>query len=166
MLYTYSPKDVLINIGGIHQVTGLADGVFVSIKRNIKAMEKARAMDGEVARLYPHEDGWTVELSIMQTSPSNNILGAIYNLDCALKIGKFPFSVKDTKGQTSFFAATAWVEESPAVTFSTGMEIRTWTIACTGGAMIYGGNGESGLLESGFTAGSALLSALKDYGVL
>lgn len=161
----YSPQDVFISLAGLHTISGYADGTFVRITKDMKPFSKVRAMDGEMARMYNEDEGFRVEVTIAQSSSSNNILSSIYNVDAATQMGKFPLLIKDTKGQTSFFASTAWIEQIPEVTFSNQLETRTWTFGCSGAAITIGGNGDTSLLEDALLLGSAGLSVLKQFGV-
>ncbi len=162
----YSPKDVIISLAGLHTISGYADGTFVRITKDMKPFSKVRAMDGEVARMYNEDEGFKVEVTIAQSSTSNNILTGIYNVDTATHMGKFPMFIKDTKGQTNFFAATAWIEMIPEVTFSSQLETRTWTFGCSGAVITIGGNNDTSLLEDTLLLGSAGLGVLKQFGVL
>lgn len=162
----YSPKDVFISLAGLHTISGYADGTFVRITKDMKPFSKVRAMDGEMARMYNEDEGFRVEITIAQSSTSNNVLSAIYNVDAATQMGKFPMFIKDSKGQTSFFAATAWIEMIPEVTFSNQLETRTWTFGCSGAALTIGGNNDTRQIEDGLLLGSTGLGVLKQFGIL
>lgn len=161
----YSPKDVFISLAGLHTISGYADGTFVRITKDMKPFSKVRAMDGEMARMYNEDEGFRVEITIAQSSTSNNILSSIYNVDAATQMGKFPLLIKDSKGQTNFFAATAWIEMIPEVTFSNQLETRTWVFGCSGAAITIGGNNKTSMVEDGLLIGSAGLGVLKQFGV-
>lgn len=164
MLTTYSPRDVVVTLAGIHSVTGYAEGEFIRIVKDIKPFIKHGSMDGEIARVYNKDQGWRVELTIMQSSPTNDILSMLYNVDIATRMGKFPLMIKDTKGSTSFLALTAWVEDLPRVSFSGQLETRTWILGCSEVAMNIGGNVDQSLVEQAILLGSSLLPALTQFG--
>ncbi|WYV99009.1 virion structural protein [Pseudomonas phage vB_PpuM-NoPa] len=162
---TYSPMDVTITLGGLHSVIGYADGTFVTIKKDIKPFAKVRAMDGEIARQYFDDAGYKVELTLMQSSPTNNVLSMLYNVDTVTHMGKVPLFIKDSRGQTTFIAGTAWIEEIPTVTFSSQLDTRTWVFGCADVAMTIGGNGDTTELEDSLLLGSSSLPLLKNFGV-
>jgi hypothetical protein len=164
-LSTYSPSDVTITIAGMHSVTGYTDGTFVRITKDLKPFSKVRAMDGEQARMYFDDAGYKVELTLMQSSSSNNILQMIYNIDTVTHMGKFPLFIKDGRGQTSFLAATAWIEQIPEVTFGTELSDRTWIFGCSDVALTIGGNEDTSLIEDALLVGSSTLPILKQFGV-
>ena len=164
-LMLYSPMDVEIIIAGFHKVTGLSDGTFISISKDFEPFETERAMDGSVQRVYRHDEGFTLELTLAQSSPTNNILSALYNMDVATQIGKFPIFVKDGRGSTSFFALTSWINGWPTVSFSNNLETRTWSFTCTQATLTVGGNAEQNAIEQALDFASSLLPLFKEFGV-
>lgn len=162
-LTTYSPSDIVVSLAGMHTVVGYADGTFVRILKEMKPFEKQRSMGGEISRIYSQDDAFKVELSLMQSSGSNNILSMLYNIDIATRVGKFPLIIKDSRGQTNFVALTAWVEQVPDVTFSKNLEVWTWTFGCTEATLMIGGNGDTGLIEDALMIGTASLPLLKQF---
>lgn len=162
-LNLYSPTDVIVSIAGMHTVTGYADGTFIRILKEAKPFEKQRAMNGEISRIYNDDDVFRVELTIMQSSGTNNILSMLYNVDIATRVGKFPLFIKDGRGQTTFLSATTWIEQLPEVIFSNGLETRTWIFGCTDATIMIGGNEDVGLVEQGLMIGTAALPILKQY---
>ncbi len=164
-LLIYSPIDVEIVIAGLHTVTGVADGTFVSISKDVEPFEVERAMDGSIQRIYKHDEGYTLDITLAQSSPSNNVFSALYNMDVATQIGKFPVFVKDTKGSTKFFALTAWVDRIPNVSFSNQLETRTWTLSCAQATITVGGNAEQTMIEQTLDFGASMLPLFKEFGV-
>lgn len=160
----YSPADVIFSIAGIHTVTGYADGTFIRISKNAKPFEQQRAMDGTLERMYHYDDGYTIELTLAQSSSSNNVLSVLNNIDILSRKMKFPLMIKDTYGQTSFFAATAWIEKIPDVVFGTTLEPRVWTLQATDAILTVGGNGDTSALEDAVLSASAFLPVLKQFG--
>lgn len=165
-ILTYSPKDVIVLIGGFYQLEGYSSDTFISIVKDEKPFESQRAMDGEQARIYTKDEGYTVNLTLAQSSVSNNVLSAIYNIDAATQMGKFPLLIKDTKGSTTFFAGTAWIEQIPQVIFANELTVRTWTIATSEAGLNIGGNADNNLALDVLGIGSALLPVLKEFGVI
>lgn len=164
-LSTYSPSDVTVTLAGMHSVTGYIDGTFVKITKDMKPFSKVRAMDGEIARMYFDDAGYKVELTLMQSSASNNILSMIYNVDTLTHMGKFPLFIKDGRGQTSFLAGTAWIEQIPEITFGTELTERTWVFGCSDVVLNIGGNTDTSLIEDTLLVASSTLPILKQFGV-
>lgn len=165
-LLTYSPSDVTVSIAGIHTVGGYVDGTFIRIIKDIKPFETQRAMDGTMERLYHLDDGYRLELTLAQSSPSNNVLSAIHNIDVVTRMAKFPVMVRDAFGQTSFFSATTWIEGIPEVTFSNNVEQRVWTFGCSSAALHVGGNGTTSAVEDAVFLGAQSLPIFKEFGLI
>lgn len=162
-LPTYSPSDVVISLAGMHTVTGYAGETFIKIIKTARPFEKSRAMNGEISRLYTEDSTYRLELTLMQSSPTNNILSMLYNIDSATRVGKFPLFIRDTRGQTTFLSATTWIEQLPDVTFSNGMEMRTWIFGCADASLNIGGNDATSAVEDALLIGTSLLPVISDY---
>lgn len=165
-LYTYSPSDVTVSIAGLHTVTGYVDGTFVRIIKNIRPFETQRAMDGTLERLYHFDEGYRLELTLAQSSPTNNLLSVLHNIDTVSRRMKFPVVIRDGLGQTSFFSGTTWIESIPEVAFSNGMSERTWVFACANAALNIGGNGTTSAVEDSVLLAASVLPVFKDFGLL
>lgn len=163
---TYSPREVTIIIAGAYEVTGYAEGEFVTIQKEVQATQTQRAMDGSVARLYTKDDGYRMTLTLAQSSPTNDFLGAVYNLDAATRKGKFPLVVKDTLGNTNFFAGTAWIETPPTVGFGGTLRENVWRFACYDATLRIGGNSDLTDFENYLSQGAAILPILRQYGLI
>lgn len=165
-LLHYSPKDVSVTIAGFYQVEGYVDGTFISILKDSKPFATTKSLDGEVARIYRKDESFKVELTLAQSSGTNDFLSALYNIDVATQIGKFPLFIKDGRGSTTFLSLTTWIEDIPVVNFSNGMETRTWTLGCTQATLHVGGNVPQSLIESAFSMGTSMLPLLKNFGII
>lgn len=162
-LNTYSPSDVIVSLAGLHTIVGYADGPFIRIVKETKPFEKARAMNGEVSRIYSEEEVFRVEITLMQSSPSNNVLSMLYNIDRASRVGKFPLFIKDTRGQTTFLSATTWIEQIPDVVFGTNLSTYTWVFGCSDAAIMIAGNDDTSVVEQSLMIASSTLPILADY---
>lgn len=164
-LSTYSPSDVTITLAGLHTVVGYADGTFVNIVKDSQPFASVRAMDGSMARMYTEDTGYKVELTLMQSSSTNNVLTMLYNIDKATRMGKVPLFIKDGRGQTNFLAATAWIEKIPDVSFGSTLTTRTWVFGCSDAILTIGGNGSTDVIEDSLLAASTTLPILKQFGI-
>ena len=165
-LYTYDPSDVSISVGGIHTVSGYVDGTFINIVSNTKPVQTQRAMDGTIERLYTKDEGYTVTVTLAQTSVSNNILSAIFNIDAVTRMGKFPLIIKDGQGQSVFFAADAWISKPPDVAFGKDMQSREWQFETAGAALAIAGNGQVSDIPEAVLLGAASLPLLRQFGLI
>lgn len=137
---TYSPSEVKISVAG-HLVSGLTEQSFVDIAFTNDRITMEKGADGEVARVINSDDSATITLRLQQTSPSNDVMTALYQADVISKSATFPITVEDKLGTTKYVCDAAWITQLPSVTFSNGVESREWVIQCgTLAAAIIGGN--------------------------
>ena len=167
---TYSPCDVSV-IYGLKHISGFMEGSFVSIKRETPIFNHQRSMDGHCAISVQKYSTYTVTLTLAQTSDSNQFLHSLQKLmlksltkldstspfsglsslsgiktTVSNVISKLPFIIKDGSGNSVFFARDVWLDTEPDVTYSAGMESRTWTIKCLNATNSIAGNGEGDIL--------------------
>lgn len=145
--WTYSPEDVQILIAGVHPLEGLAQGTFVEISKDVQPMVSSRSVDGMVVRKHTTDNTFTVNLTIYRSSPSNDLLTKLWQIDEITQMMKFPLLIKDSTGTGFFFSTTSWVENIPNMTYSTDMGTYTWGIRSAEASINIGGNDESSVLE-------------------
>lgn len=123
----YDPKKVVVTIGP-YTAEGFADGTFITVSRNNQAWNVVSGASGEHARSKSNDLSGTFELTLMQTSATNDILSQYMVLDEASNSGKFPIYIEDINGGTKIGAAQAWVQQPPSVEFGKELGDRVWTI--------------------------------------
>jgi len=167
---TYSPSDVSV-IYGLKHINGFVEGSFITIHRETPMFSHSRAMDGSTALSVQKYSTYTVTITLAQTSDSNQFLHSLQKLmlksltkldstspfsglsslsgiktTVSNVISKLPFIIRDGSGNSVFFSNDVWLSEEPEVTYSAGMEARTWTIKCLNATNSIAGNGEGDLL--------------------
>ncbi len=139
---TYDPKKVMVQFGN-RQITGFSSDSIISITPNGEGVQKYVGADGEVQRALDPDMTYNVEITLANTSKSNDYFSNCYNTDRTTGKGYKPLLIKDLSGETLFFASEAWVTNMPE--FGRGRQIGevSWTIA-TGAveAPVLGGNDE------------------------
>jgi len=124
----YDPKKVTINLGG-HIAQGFADGSFVSISRNNQSFNLVSGAGGEVARAKSQDKSGTIELTLMQTSETNDFLsGKMIADEGPTSAGKFAFGLIDANGTTVVAATEVWVQQPPTVEYGKELGDRVWTL--------------------------------------
>lgn len=147
-LQNYSPEDVTVLLAGVKPIQGFIDGTFVEIEKNTQTFQTYRSADGRIARKKDNDFSYTVRLTLMSTSASNDVLDYLAKVDQLTSMGKVPLIIKDQLGSTLFFSATTWVETIPTITFSTSIGERTWVLRSSQAISTVGGNEDaSDLLE-------------------
>lgn len=127
-LATYDSSRVVIIAGGI-PITGYADGTFVTIDEMSVGVQTKVGADGEVGRSMSTDPRVEVTITLMQTSPSNQVLNGLYMADRVTGGGSaFPVLVEDLNGTTGFIASQAWIRRKAKVTYAKEIESREWII--------------------------------------
>ncbi len=138
---TYNPASVLVIIGGV-PVSGYADGTFIEISALSDGVTSVAGADGEIARAIGTDNRHSVNLTLLQTSSSNDVLSSLHALDRKSSGGVMqPVLVQDLSGRTLFAASKAWIKKSANVSFGKTVEGRQWMME-TGEPTTYviGGN--------------------------
>lgn len=136
---TYDPKAILVVIGGAI-IGGFADGTFLTAEYSNDFFTKTTGSDGNTARSKQNDFSGSITLTLMQTSPSNDILTGIYLLDRTANAGIVPIVVKDLLGRTVIGTAYGWIRKPPSVEFSKEVSNREWVFDCAEMEGFVGGN--------------------------
>lgn len=125
----YDSNQVQVSFAGI-PVQGYADGDFLTITKESDAFSSVVGTDGEVSRSKTNDRRATVEIILMSTSPTNDILSAVHVADINAPggAGVGGFLVTDLNGSSLYASGNAWVKRSPDVTYGREANERTWTL--------------------------------------
>lgn len=122
---TYDPKLIVVTFGAII-MTGFAEGSFVKVVRSGDLFEKSKGADGSIDRINKNSFDFRVTVTLKQTSLSNDLLSAMMLSDLLSNLGVLPFTVKDLKGSTLFFAPQAWIAKDPEDEYGDTLMSRVW----------------------------------------
>lgn len=136
---TYDPKQILI-IFGVHQLQGFADGSMVTVRRNSDAWSLQMGVDGEGTRSKSNDKSGQVEVSLMQTSESNDYLSQVALADELENAGVQPLLIKDANGTSLYAAEQAYVKKISDSAYGRESQERTWIIETDNLQMHAGGN--------------------------
>ncbi len=137
--YTYSSEEVVVTAGGT-DLRGYGDTDFVNIEYNEDSVRPIEGADNEVTWSVNASTLATVTITLMASSPSNDVLSALHITDRATKVGTFPVFVKDTLGRDLFISSAARIVKFPAVTKSKDVGTREWVLSCADCQLFVGGN--------------------------
>jgi len=143
-LWTYSPSDIQILIAGIYPIEGYINGSFVSVAKDIAPFSSEKASDGSVGRIYNNNDDYTITLTIMGQSPSNDVLTKLWQLDEITQRAKFPLLIKDSVGTSFFYSSNTWIRAVPPLEYNETELERTWVLKSSQGTINIGGNDDPG----------------------
>ena len=124
----YDPKKVTLNLGG-HIAQGFADGTFITVARNNQTFNTVSGASGEVVRAKSNDLTGTFEITLMQSSLTNDWLSGKMLLDEAPdSAGKFSVGIIDGNGTTILTATEAWVQQPPSTEYGKELGERAWTL--------------------------------------
>lgn len=124
---TYDPGKLVVSFRG-RLISGFGDGSMIKITRDEDAYTKIVGGDGEVARVRSRNKSGSVELTLMQTSASNDDLSSAAALDELSGTGIGPLMVKDLLGTTVAAGANAWIRKLPDAEYNKDGADRVWII--------------------------------------
>lgn len=153
---TYSPKDVILTIGG-YQLTGWQS---INISRSVKGFNVIRGIRGKNTRVPNVDTSATITMSLLQTAQGNDVLSRIHELDLDAGTARIALMLKDRSGRSIFSSNEAYITAYPTATFSGQFEYRNWEIFCqTTQSYVVGGNARpaTDLLDSALGAAGDFL---------
>lgn len=134
---TYSPKDVSLNIGG-YPVAGWQS---ITISRSVKGWTVIRGIRGKNTRVRNSDTSATIILTLMGSSPTNDVFSQIHELDLEFGTARIAMTLKDTSGSSVFSTNEAYIVSYPSAAFTGQIEDRTWELfAQTTETYVVGGN--------------------------
>ena len=139
---TFDPNEYSIVFAGILIDQGYADGQYIGIVTEGPSFTDKVGVDGEVARSRSADRRATCTISLMQTSPLNDLLSALYNLDRegASGEGVGSFLLKDRQGTTVASASAAWLQNDPDLTLDAEATTRDWELRLADYTVVHGSN--------------------------
>ena len=140
MAKVYNPKEMVMIFGPTGQITGYADGTFVTVDKNEDAFTLQIGTDGEGVRSKSNNQSGTVTFSLLQSSSSNDILSTIHTADLELGTGVFPLFIKDLNGSSLYEASQAWIRKFPSAEYGREAAAREWVIETDNLIMFAGGS--------------------------
>lgn len=123
---TYSPGDVKLTIGG-YQIVGWQN---MTISRTVKGFNVIRGIRGKNTRVPNRDSSATIQFSLAQFSPSNDVLSYIHELDLEEGTARIALTLKDGSGGSVFSTNEGYITGYPVTTYSGGFEYRNWEIFC------------------------------------
>ncbi len=136
----YDPTKVTIVVAG-NKIDGFAPDTFVSVKRDEDAYTKQVGAAGDVTRTRNANKGGTIEITLMQASPSNDVLSALAVLDELKGAGTGEAQVTDTTSSATLaHAQNAWVKKFADLGRAKEAGTVEWVLDCDKIEMFVGGN--------------------------
>lgn len=125
----YDADSVVLSLNGA-DIVGFAED-FITVEFQSDAFTTIVGATGDVVRSKTSDYRARVTVTLLQTSPSNDILSALHNADrnAPNGAGVVSFSLRHIdSGRSIFTGAQAWVAKMPNVTYSKAGQTRAWLI--------------------------------------
>ena len=136
---TYDPGQHFALFNNI-QISGYADGSYITVERMTDAFVSVAGAGGEVARVRMRDRRGSVKFTLMASSPCNDLLSAVAAQDELDGSGIGPLSIRDGNGSTVATATNAWIKKLPSTEFSKDLPNREWELECETLELTVGGN--------------------------
>lgn len=161
-MFNYAPDEVNVVVAGFIPLNGFVDGTFIEISKDVPPFTSNTTSDGFVSRVYNNSPVYTLKITLIAASNSNQVMDKLWKIDQITQKGKFPIIIKDQSGSDLFFSTTAWIEDPPNMTKGTIIEGNVWTLKCSQAIINFGGNEEvSSLVDDLANAAIASLPILE-----
>jgi len=123
----YDPANVSMFFGPI-EVNGFAQDAAISVEHDEDDWSLVVGVDGEGTRSKTSNASGTITVSLMQSSPANDLLSAHRTLDKNTPggIGGVPLLIKDNSGTSIYAAETAWIQKAPTAELNREASTREW----------------------------------------
>ncbi|AFU62373.1 hypothetical protein [Escherichia phage EC6] len=132
MYQQYSPKDVVCSWNGI-AIEGFAPDSFLRLQRTSPLVTPVVGAGGQVALTRSADKTGTIEIELMQTSLSNQMLSAIQakqdNMELEEDISS-NFVIYDPSGSVLATGINAWLQELPQIELGRDQNSKTWIFGC------------------------------------
>ncbi|ATE85803.1 hypothetical protein KPS64_gp71 [Shigella phage KPS64] len=132
MYQQYSPKDVVCSWNGI-AIEGFAPDSFLRLQRNSPLVTQVVGAGGQVALTRNADKTGTIEIELMQTSLSNQMLSAIQAKQDDMELEEdisSNFVIYDPSGSVLATGINAWLQELPQIELGRDQNSKTWIFGC------------------------------------
>ena len=145
LIGNYSPEEVIVifSVAGVtEQISGFADGTFITASRMIPASEPYIGSDLTGGRVKRRNRSMNITLSLHQYAASNTFLQEVQRADENDSGNSYvgSMTIKDNSGQTLFFSSQTIIASTPDVTLSSTTETRDWQFFMFNSDNYIGGN--------------------------
>jgi len=138
---TYDPSSVSMFFGAI-EMQGFAQDAAISVEHDEDDWTLAVGVDGEGTRSKTSNASATITVSLMQSSPVNDLLSAARELDRLTPSGTGGQSllIKDGSGSSLYAAETAWIQKAPSAELNREATTREWVFRTDNLVALHGSN--------------------------
>jgi hypothetical protein len=135
----YAPTQVECSLGG----RAMNDWTKIEVSQASDDYDTKVATRGQVAAVRIHDPRREVKITVLKTSPTNDMLSALRKTGMSAAASAFAsiFSLRDMGG-TSVLTGKSFIKRPPDRTYSNTVDEQTWTLTVVSDeqAEVFGGN--------------------------
>ena len=141
MAHYLDPKQFHIVFGGV-KMEGFSESTMAKFEFVSESMSDVVGVDGEVSRSPNMDRRATLTVSLMQTSPTNDLLSVIYRAGRAGVNGGDVAAarIEDSNGRLVIAAPEAWIMDTPKPTWGKTASEYEWVIRLANCEAFFGGH--------------------------
>lgn len=124
---SYRPTDVNILFGALPIHHGIADGTFITARRNKPTWRGIKGCDGEGARIRTNDFSATITLTLRQGSPVNDFLSAHILADEISGVLAVPMFIDHVHGRSTYVSSFTSIVAPVDMAFGTGEGDNVWS---------------------------------------
>ncbi len=124
---TINPDEVSFILDD-HLVDGYTNGTQISVVYNNDGFIPFVGNTGETARVATNDYSAIIEVTLMQSSLSNDVFSEKHNTDLRNGDNVFDVAFKDNKGTTTLDGSGAYILKFADVTIGNTVESRVWRV--------------------------------------
>lgn len=137
----FDPNAFDIVFGGV-KMEGFSESTMCKFEFDVESMSDVVGVDGDVTRSRNMDRRAKVTVSLMQTSPTNDLLSALYLAGRAGTNGGdvAAFMMVDNNGRLVISGAEAWIMDTPKPSYGKSASEYEWVIRIANCDAFFGGN--------------------------
>lgn len=137
----FDPKQFNVVFGGV-TMAGYSESTMAKFEFDTESMSDVVGVDGEVTRSQNMDRRAKLTVSLMQTSPVNDLLSAMYLAGRAGANGADVAAarVEDLNGRLVIAAPEAWIMDTPKPTYAKTAAEYEWVIRLANCEAFFGGS--------------------------
>lgn len=139
LVYTYAPDKTICLVAGVPLV-GFGETAAIEISPVADLSSSKAGVDGDISRSTGTDRRAEVKITLMLTSPSNDVLSALVGVDLVVGGSLIPITVQNLLMRDLFVAPQSWLAKRPTITYAREAGEREWTFQCLPAVWSVGGS--------------------------
>lgn len=144
-VYSYSAGEVSLVISG----TQIAGFDTIQVVTNPELYYMVKGMNGQHTRVRSYDTAATIQITLPQTSFSNDVLSTFLQNDYRRPTGALEIQVKDNSGRYLFNSVSGFIRGYADATFEEDITTRVWVVDCLQSTVYLGSSASQNIFDKG-----------------